>query len=596
VSALVSSVRGYVASKGVEGIARDAGFVALAISPLWLCRNASIGTPLKVAFCVGVACVLASFDRALWQQLTERPVLRRSVALALGLGVAWFLLRKSLAARWWLIDDHEIADALVVGEVGTLKGLWHTLVTHREIGSPPWSYPRYRPSYYTLRYIESYLWGFDASRWYLMRLLLLAVSFALSWQTLLLVTGPAQASLTLLFMLSAPFWADVFCRLGPSEQYALLGCALFVYGASASLRAINAGRTPLLRHWGLAVLGSVIAGGSKENFVFIPGLLALLTGVAAYRRKLSKHAVWMSALALLYAGWVVLVVIVSVRRHGATVYGTDASLGSAPELAFDAVSELFDTYSSVMLLALAGAFACFIYHRTPGFLRRLVALGIGLALCAGVYGLQAIVYKGQIATETRYAFPAAVIGALIVSLLFAFLRWEARASELPTALHAAIDAAVLAAATYLVASVGFQDLKEVAAQNVARTQVFSQAVAEVAEKLRAQPTRPLLFSVGRPDDDLEPLVSLRIFLEYYGVTNPMFVAVAPEAQGRMEATVRSWSLDGLADWQTDEGLHGERKNPRKFLPLRELPTRGPAFGIALSQTPPAGVEQLPIRW
>jgi hypothetical protein len=288
------------------------------------------------------------------------------------------------------------------------------------------------------------------------------------------------------------------------------------------------------------------------------------------------------------------VVIVSVRRHGATVYGRDASLGSAPELALQGARSLFHTFPTSILLCLAGAAAWAAYKRTPGFRKRFLALGVGFLLCAGIYGLQAIVYKGEIATTMRYAFPAGVIGTLLVSLAVAALRWEARAAGLSARLTTAIDAAVLAAATCLVASSPFHDLKEAAAENVARSQSFTQALESAAARLRAEPKRPLLFSVGKPSDDLEPVVSLRIFFEYYGVTNPMFVSVAPEARGRITAMMRSWSEHGLPDWQTDEGLHGQPGQRPKFVPLSELSAWGAPFGIARSALSLPGIEPLNV--
>lgn len=594
-TALVLGLREYVAERGASGLARDAWLVALALAPLWLCRNASLGSEQKVALCIAMACLVAAFDRAHWEQLATRSSPRRIAAYGLGLSVAFMLLRRSLDAGFWMIDDHEIADALAVGEVNTLSGLWHTLTSHREIGAPPWSYPRYRPSYYTLRYIETYLWGFEPARWYFMRIVLLGVSFALSWQALLFIMSPAQASLSLLFVLSGTYWGDVFCRLGPSEQYALLGCAAFCYGAAASLRALHAGLAPERRHWALVVFGSVLAGGSKENFVFVPGLLALLTGFALYRRRLSKRAAVFSGLALVYAAWVMLVVLISVRRNGANVYGEEAGLSSAPALALEAAWTLLRKNGKVIAFALAGALACFLYRRTASFARACGLFTLALLLCMGVYGLQAIVYKGHIPHDTRYEFPASVMGPLIVSVAYALFRRQAQGSLGASRVTFAIDAAVLSVATYLVANVGFRDIKDMAADNVERTQRFSKAVLHIAETLRAAPERPLLYTVGRPDLDLEPLVSTHLFLDYYGVTNPIFVSVEPGATGRLGDLIRDWSEHGLREWQGDEGLRPRHSGARaKFQPLRALPTTVPAFGIGLSSAPPPGVTRLSL--
>jgi hypothetical protein len=196
----------------------------------------------------------------------------------------------------------------------------------------------------------------------------------------------------------------------------------------------------------------------------------------------------------------------------------------------------------------------------------------------------------------RYAFPAGLIGTLVVSLAFAALRWEAAASALPQRWLRALDAVLLATATYLVATTGFRPLKQLVLQNAGRSQTFDNAIEAAAAKLRAEPTRPLLFSASAPDNDLEPLVSIRIYLQYYGVENPMFLSLPPEAGGRMAERMHSWSAQGLVDWQEDEGLHGVPGPHGKFLPMGELSAWGKPFGIAISAPLPPGVEPIGMAW
>ena len=83
-------------------------------------------------------------------------------------GAISFILigRQIYQANWGLIDDHEIFHFLGPGLRLPLADIWSTLLAKTEVGSLQ---GRFRPGYYTVKLIETSLWGSNVHLWYLAR-------------------------------------------------------------------------------------------------------------------------------------------------------------------------------------------------------------------------------------------------------------------------------------------------------------------------------------------------------------------------------------------------------------------------------------------
>jgi hypothetical protein len=138
------------------------------------------------------------------------------------------LLKHNLNAKWSIIDDHEIINYLGSDKNITLSEVTK-LISQSEIASYGNSL-RYRPSYYILRILETYLWSDNAQLWYGVRILFLMIFLYVVSSIVTKLLGLFLAVSFTMFIMTGAYWPDILTRLGPSEMYGVLGIALYAYG------------------------------------------------------------------------------------------------------------------------------------------------------------------------------------------------------------------------------------------------------------------------------------------------------------------------------------------------------------------------------
>src|SRR5262245_38435110 len=84
------------------------------------------------------------------------------------------LLYPNFSAGWGIIDDHEVMA--FVGNQGHLGlGQIPQLLGKTEVVKIGQRFPRYRPTYYFLRLLETALWRNDPFFWYAFRVVLFGI-------------------------------------------------------------------------------------------------------------------------------------------------------------------------------------------------------------------------------------------------------------------------------------------------------------------------------------------------------------------------------------------------------------------------------------
>ena len=201
-------------------------------------------------------------SRIIWRLKKYLPVIFYGTSLLLVVGVFWQVVN----IKWSVIDDHEIIYFL--GQDKTLYlNEFSEILSRTEVGNFG-SLQRYRPFYYSMRILETVMWGDNPTYWYLFRLGILCVAFLL---ILTLVSKKLDWLLTFIlgaYTLTFPYWVALVGSLGPGETYAVLGLALFMWGAWKFL-SDDLKKGEQMKS-GVAILcGSIICVGSKENFLLL---------------------------------------------------------------------------------------------------------------------------------------------------------------------------------------------------------------------------------------------------------------------------------------------------------------------------------------
>ena len=429
-----------------------------------------------------------------------------------------------MRAGWSIIDDHEIAAT-----IGTRARLPLSEVPKAVAGTEAGATAsnRYRPVYYSLRIFEMAIWGNNPQLWFAFRIVLGIASFILLAICSIRLAGPILGTGFVVFELLQTYWADIYTRLGPAEVFGFFGACLVAWQAFAKNGAWS------LQRYLLICAGVVLAVGSKENFIFLGLVPAWLlwtrwTGMPAAAR-ISCIA------ALVFAAWIVLVVVKGVLIAGQDVYANDASAGGRLRLL---TSFMMRREVQVWSLACAGVFlfrAWLSRSKSAGEwasrvepkdlaqkdLAQVAGLLAGLLV---IYASQYVFYSGKWPEKSlgRYMVPGLVAAHLAVLVVLVGLQ-RAVAKLAPSwATAASIIGALL-----LIGNVAhkWNGNHSRARETAVTTSTFTRNVAEAAEFLRKHPQAIIVVNSHSPVD-YEPVQALPRFLRAAGIENRMVLHLA----------------------------------------------------------------------
>lgn len=492
------------------------------------------------------------------------------------IGLAFFLYGQTTKAQWGMIDDHEIVHFLGSDRAMHVREFWPRLM-ETEVGSPG-KFPRYRPAYYSLRLIETILWGDSVKLWYTARLVIAAVVFALTWLALIRWIGFGHGLLVMVWTFTYPYWADIFCRLGPSETYASLGLAICVYGVVqiAAPHQPSFARAAIM--WILVCLGVSIAAGSKENFLVIVPVVWVVGAVMWRRYKCRWFVIGGAAIVTSLSMLIVGAVIMAISRTGHDVYSGKVSLTDRLMLfGIGRYGLVRSCYWYMKRWQVIGCMICacavlgvIIRRRTlPSYVFHAGVMSMGLVL---FYAMQYFFYSGGVPSGVRYDFPAMVV----VPMFWATAGWMLGMAGDDLG-GRAVGGCVRLCMSVVIATVVAMSgaacaIRQSAERTVHDTSRFVAQVTNVASILRASRGVPLtLLAAGSLD--YEKVYSVERFLRYYGVTNDIYVEVAARMSGRM-----SRSLD--AELAHELECLSESGKDGVFMPIASRP--GVWYTLALS--------------
>jgi hypothetical protein len=561
---------------------------AAVLATACFCHDLMAGWPGKI-LAVPAALMLAYFFPMLDRFLCHRLLARYLFSLTWAGLVTAFLFQENLQAQWGIIDDHEIMA--FQGPQGKLsRGDWlASLATHPEI-LPTNNQLRFRPAYYSLRLTECMLWGNNPHDWYAARLVFFWIALTISWNLMWQWWGSGVASFGLLGMLTYGFWGDIWCRLGPAETYAVLGCVLFVAGAAALLRnsqtnpAVVGGRRRLA--WSALLVGGVVAMGSKENFLPLLPCTWALAGWLCWQRRLGILGTLVTLLLTGVGSIIAYFVVNSVAHAGHDIYYQDVGILHRLRILTGLSQALLRRGDGIGVLAgLASLAGTIFYVRRQGRLRELrpwlIRGGLALILLAALFASQYFFYSGNWPGNSRYDFPG-LLALPLMGLCVAWMGLGALAQFHYRWLGAA-RAGLLAMLAAVMAFRGFSELHNQARTNANATKRFAQDLNNVVARLQEEPSLPVLF-VSHQVGDIEPIASVRRFLRARQVVNPLYFRLAgyDSAQGaspqvrQMTQYLETLSQCGDGDQQPCVYL----RNPNdRFQPLPSLPDGAPTFQL-----------------
>jgi len=460
--------------------------------------------------------------RRYWVILTTQ-LLIVSALIAYCFGPIW-------DAQWGFIDDHNIF--LVIG-----KG--HRLHPSRFLEQLKATevfrfgeYPRYRPTYYVFQLLESMMWGKNPQLWYGFRLCSTIGSLLVLWRILQKYFGIVVSGLLVVYFLSFRFWDDAVLRLGPGEFYAIFGLAMFAWGVDNLFRG---GATACRSVLSLSTffIGGLVCIGVKENLVLISGISVWLLIYALQHGRASRTLIAATIAHVVYSAIVVVSIFLATRASGQDIYSRDVSFKARSMLLHSLLTQGDFILVALITVAIWGVFigAWIGQRRLKGSLG---LLSISAGFCLAFYGANFVFYNGKWPTGMRYDYPAIFIKSIALMLLVRLLQllWPTFGSFTTLRIRYIIVAILLLYVSISTpAALGLHRI--VAQGNKVMTGEMTGRIAQIARRLRAHPSHPVVITSSNISADYEFIFSYQRFLRGYGVSNPISVecTAVPQAPG-----------------------------------------------------------------
>ena len=339
-----------------------------------------------------------------------------------GLALSTILTGRMVLADFSLTDDHWAVFYL--GETGRFpfSKIWSELLA-TEVGNLG-SAGRFRPVYFLHRELEAWLFGDYPSLYHALRVLYFGMFLGITCRLATRCIGLVPALVLVTLAAGLGFWSDIWVfSLGMSEQQAFLGISLFMIACGAIVPRFVSGED--IPAWALPIasLGTAIAAGSKENFVFLLAILGAIATAMAITRRL-RVASAIVALPPLAVPVLVLYALASDAGNTVDFYGADNSV--AHRFAEMLGRPLFVLFAfAAVLLAVPLAWLGYRRSSLPQPLRsRAVLVFIGFTVFLAAYILwELFFYNGRLPSGIRFDFPILLLPPSIALGFAAFIRY-----------------------------------------------------------------------------------------------------------------------------------------------------------------------------
>jgi len=460
------------------------------------------------------------------------------IIVGLSFSVSYYIFGENLKAQWWIIDDHEIMRFLRDNGHLDFKNIPTMLMTDTEIGDFGGK-PRYRPSYYSLRLLETSLWGNHPEYFYSTRLIICSFFILVCWFILNDKIGFVGSFIFTAAVMSFNYWSDIFSRLGPSETYVVLGISLFCLGFYGYLIDKKSKHTILI--WFCIFLGAIISIGSKENMVLLAIPVLWMLANSIIRKRLTISQVIASMGIMLFCAFIVFAVLSGISSWGGReMYGTDVSGSSVSTILFNEIRtfpfSIIKYYShTILMIAVSYAFIIFgttiitvlqknVNRQVKNSVIKILMRCVAYLGCIYLFFLsQRLFYVQGWPTGMRYDLPGKL------GEMFTLIILIDACTQLFNELNVGRSVTLFFKIGYclLFIVIIFQNnyffsSRESAQNNVQRTTHFTQHINQIKEETSSHPDYPVIFESFNVID-YEPILSMKYFLQANKVPNKILL-------------------------------------------------------------------------
>ncbi|MCG9875798.1 MAG: hypothetical protein MH321_13560 [Leptospiraceae bacterium] len=445
-----------------------------------------------------------------------------------------YLFGQNLNAKWWLIDDHETFRFLGNNlEIRPFSEFINILINQTEVGQFG-TYPRYRPSYYFFRILETFLWFDLPILWYGFRIFV-CIFFLFSIS--LLIKRYFNFTLSLLIpivILSDNYFSDIFSRLGAGEVYCILGTSIILI----SYYLYNRKKLKLFYYYIGISLGSIIAMGSKENFLpfaIFPFILIILNF------KVNKLKHWIVLIIpVIYSLLIASSILLSLSKGRTDIYGNSVELNERLILL---KSSLLNYYViiSILILLISTIFLKIVRSHN-------LYIKIYIMILSFIYLVFNILfYNGIFPNNNRYDYPGIlcfyiiiiIFGLTINRYLFNF-KYKYR-----LAIKYFVPIFLILIANYFICFETIEKIHKTSNYNSINTQKFTNFIKD----LQYLPKEKYLIIVYSNVMEFEHVDSLITYINFYNIYNNKSIYMA------IDSGKNNWE-NGLVNYMNNLSVNG----------------------------------------
>ena len=473
-----------------------------------------------------------------------------------GLGLAAILIGRMIFADFCIIDDHW--EALWLGETGSFSfsKIWPAAMS-AELGSLG-SGGRYKPVWILYIELETWLFGDRPRLYHGLRILYFALFFGTLCRIAAHCIGLVPALVFVTGITGLRFWSNLWTlSLGPLEQLAAAGVALLMIAYDTIVpRYVSGADIPA---WTLptASLGTAIAAGSKENFVF---LLAIFGAVAITLALTWRLRIASAILALppLVVPALVLYALAAAAGNSQDYYGVDNSVAHRLAALLDLRQVLDRPFFVPFVLAallLAAPLAWLGYRRSPlpqPQRRRATLVFIGFISFLGAYTMwELFFYNGRLPSGIRYDFPILLFPPSIALGFVAFARYTLLVSR-GWGWRSVQVAFIALTAIYLAYFRAPFSLHKDVNVAVARTTAFRHDFNVMRTTTSMHSDWPIVLEPNSPWD-FEVVHTFHVWAKFFRISNPIMLRV--EITSNDLTKFEEWLAGQMQHWAT-AGVNG----------------------------------------
>ena len=512
--------------------------------------------------------------------------------LGLSLFFAVILLFPNFSAQWNPGDDHEIIDFMGKDHSLSFKEIPSMLIK-TEVGFHS-EFARYRPVNYFLKLIEIATWGNHPFPWYAFRIALFGISIFIAWLLMGRLLGVIAGGLVCLLFLSHSFWQILLMALGPAEHYCMIGLALYCF---AFVKLWEQQTTPAdNKWWFILAFGAILCMGSKENFLFLLPVTAILVYHSWKYDQLNKVSIFTNSIIFIFGLFVTIAVIVLLKRNnGVDIYNNSVDPMSRFKILLSGLYSLSHWKIQLPLfLSLLLLLSAILVHKFYGnkisriTLTQLKRLFFVELVCVFVWYSQFFFYNGRWPNGSHYDFP----GVLAQDLAYVFLFFSPLFILKNLSFDLDVRRVLKVAHSVLIISLsifimryGINNFKSIYDKSIAHrneTQQYANVIAEVMTGAKKNPIAPIIL-VCTSVYNYEQLLLMGKILVSYNIHNPIVLVLKGLSELTCRNAVELNLLKILRDLSKGKELNSYTSLKPRFYPVQALSQLGrPCVSILLT--------------